>query len=192
MMRILIFAKAPVAGKVKTRLIPALGAEGAAALAAEMLHRTASEASAAALGPVELCANPDSGHPDWRGQIPPGLDLSAQGEGDLGQRMARAARRAIDDGEHVILIGTDCPDLDRARLVEAAAALEWHDAIIHPARDGGYVLLGLRRFDPSLFEGIAWSTSAVAAATIARIEALGWSLKVGATLHDMDEPADLL
>ena len=192
MMRILIFAKAPVAGKVKTRLIPALGAEGAAALAAEMLHRTAGEAAAAALGPVELCADPEPGHPDWHGQIPPGLDLSAQGEGDLGQRMARAARRAIDDGEHVILIGTDCPDLDRVRLAEAAAALERHDAIIHPARDGGYVLLGLRRFDPSLFEGIAWSTSAVAAATIARIEALGWSLKVGATLHDMDEPADLL
>jgi hypothetical protein len=192
MIRILIFAKAPVAGKVKTRLIPALGAEGAAALAAEMLHRTAGEAAAAALGPVELCADPEPGHPDWHGQITPGLDLSAQGDGDLGQRMARAAQRAIHDGEHVILVGTDCPDLDRVRLAEAAAALEHHDAIIHPARDGGYVLLGLRRFDPSLFEGIAWSTSAVAAATIARIEALGWSLHVGATLHDMDEPADLL
>jgi rSAM/selenodomain-associated transferase 1 len=192
MIRILIFAKAPVAGKVKTRLIPALGADGAATLAAEMLHRTAGEAAAAALGPVELCADPEPGHPDWRGQIPPGLELSAQGEGDLGQRMAQAARRAINEGDLVILIGTDCPDLDRVRLAEAAAALDHHDAIIHPAVDGGYALLGLRRFDPSLFEGIAWSTSTVAAVTITRIEALGWSLHVGATLHDMDEPADLL
>ena len=192
MIRILIFAKAPVAGKVKTRLIPALGAEGAAALAAEMLHRTAGEAAAAAVGPVELCADPDPGHPDWNGQIPPGLDLSAQGDGDLGQRLAGAARRAIGSGEQVLLIGTDCPELDRFRLTEAAAALDRHEATIHPTRDGGYALLGLRRFDPSLFEGIAWSTSIVAVETIARIEALGWSLYVGATLHDMDEPADLL
>ena len=192
MIRTLIFAKAPVAGKVKTRLIPALGAEGAARLAAEMLHRTAAEAAAAALGPVELCADPDPGHPDWDGQIPPGLDLSAQSEGDLGQRLAQAARAAIERGERVLLIGTDCPDLDRVRLAAAAAALDHYNAIIHPARDGGYVLLGLRRFDPSLFEGIAWSTSAVAAATIARIEALAWPLYVGAILRDMDEPADLL
>jgi glycosyltransferase A (GT-A) superfamily protein (DUF2064 family) len=122
MIRILIFAKAPVAGKVKTRLIPALGAEGAAALAAEMLHRTAGEAAAAALGPVELCADPDPGHPDWKSQIPPGLDLSAQGDGDLGQRLARAARRTIEGGERILLIGTDCPGLDRVRLAEAASS----------------------------------------------------------------------
>jgi rSAM/selenodomain-associated transferase 1 len=192
MIRILVFAKAPVAGKVKTRLIPALGAEGAAALAAQMLHRTAGEAAAAAIGPVELCADPDPGHPDWRGHVPPELDFSAQGEGDLGARLARAARRAIGRGECVLLIGTDCPDLDRLRLAEAAATLERRDAIIHPTRDGGYALLGLRRFDPSLFEGIAWSTSTVAAETIGRIEALDWSLHVGETLHDVDEPADLL
>ena len=192
MIRILIFAKAPVTGKVKTRLVPALGAEGAAALAAQMLHRTAGEAAAAAIGPVELCADPDPGHPDWRGQIPPGLDLSAQGEGDLGERLAQAARRAIERGECVLLIGTDCPDLDRVRLADAAAALGRHDAIIHPTRDGGYALLGLSRFDHSLFEGIAWSTASVAAETVGRIEALGWSLHVGETLHDVDEPADLL
>jgi len=150
------------------------------------------EAAAASIGPVELCADPEPGHPYWRGQVPPGLDLSAQGEGDLGERLARAAGRAIEIGEHVLLIGTDCPDLDRVRLAEAAVALDSHDAIIHPTRDGGYALLGLRRFDHSLFEGIAWSTSIVAAETIGRIEALGWSLHVGETLHDVDEPADLL
>ena len=99
--------------------------------------------------------------------------------------------RVIQSGERVLLIGTDCPALSARRLGEAAAQLDNHDAVIHPARDGGYVLLGLARTDPSLFSGIAWSTDTVAAATIARIGALGWSLFVGDTLTDIDEPADL-
>ena len=189
--RILIFAKAPVPGKVKTRLIPALGAEGAARLAAEMLHRTAQEALESDVGAVELCADPEVGHADWLHQVPLDLIQTSQGPGDLGERLARAAQRVVAGGERVLLIGTDCSDLDRHRLVAAAAALDDHDAFIHPAQDGGYVLLGLRRFDPGLFEGIAWSTAVVAAQTIARIEALGWSLHLGETLRDIDVPADL-
>jgi rSAM/selenodomain-associated transferase 1 len=189
--RILIFAKAPVPGKVKTRLIPALGAEAAAILAAMMLGRTAGEALDSEVGSVELCMDPPSGHPDWMGQVPLDVIPTPQGEGGLGERLARAARRVLDAGDRVILIGTDCPELDRDRLVAAAAALERHDAVIHPTQDGGYALLGLARFDPSLFEGIAWSTDQVAAQTIARIEALGWSLHMGDTLRDIDVPADL-
>lgn len=189
--RIVIFAKAPVTGKVKTRLIPALGPGGAASLASAMLTRTVAEARAAAVDHVELCVDPDPAHPDWDRHIPHDLPLSAQGPGDLGKRLARAAQRVIVGGEKVILIGTDCPDLDRRRLAAAAEALESHDAVIHPAHDGGYALLGLGRFDPSVFDAIAWSTSSVAAETIARIEALGWSLHVGETLHDVDVPADL-
>lgn len=183
--RIVIFAKEPSAGRVKTRLIPALGAEGAARLAREMLARTLEEASASGLR-VELCGEPDAA--DWSDA--PVL-RTAQGEGDLGERLARAAKRVIGEGEDVLLIGADCPALDRERLRAAAAALEEHDAAIHPAEDGGYVLLGLRCYDPSLFRGIAWSTAGVAAATIARIEALAWSCFVGETLADVDEPADL-
>ncbi|WP_129793156.1 TIGR04282 family arsenosugar biosynthesis glycosyltransferase [Sphingosinicella sp. CPCC 101087] len=190
--RILVFAKAPVTGRVKTRLIPALGAEGAATLAAEMLVRTIGEAIAAEAGLVELCGDPDPAGPEWAGRLPPGIASSAQGEGDLGARMARAARRTIERGERAVLIGTDCPDLDRMRLRHAIAFLDDHDAIIHPTRDGGYALLGLERFDPSLFADIAWSTPAVAEATMTRIRSLGWSLKVGETLCDIDEPADLL
>jgi glycosyltransferase A (GT-A) superfamily protein (DUF2064 family) len=93
--------------------------------------------------------------------------------------------------ERVLLIGSDCPELDADRLRTAAAHLETHDAVIHPARDGGYVLLGLTRFDPLLFSDIAWSTGSVAATTIARIRALGWSLHIGETLRDVDEPEDL-
>jgi rSAM/selenodomain-associated transferase 1 len=189
--RIVIFAKAPVTGKVKTRLIPALGADGAALLASQMLTRTVAEAVAAGVDHVELCADPDPAHPDWERHIPRHLPLSAQGEGDLGDRLARTAQRVIAGGERVILIGTDCPDLDRRRLAAAAQSLETHDAVIHCARDGGYVLLGLARFDPNLFSGIAWSTGRVAKQTLARIETLGWSLHVGETLRDVDVPADL-
>ena len=189
--RILIFAKAPLPGRVKTRLIPALGAEGAAALAAQMLERTVAEALAAGVGPVELCADPDPAAAEWDGHRPDGVGLSAQGEGDLGTRMAKAARRTIDGGERALLIGTDCPALDRERLRAAAIALDEHAAVIHPVEDGGYALLGLARFDPGLFENIAWSTVDVATVTIARIRAMGWKLHLGETLRDIDEPADL-
>ena len=191
MTRIVIFAKAPVPGKVKTRLIPALGAEGAAQLAAKMLHSTAREALESDVGSVELCADPDPPHRDWFLQVPQDLIPTPQGRGDLGERLASAARRVIAGGEPALLIGTDCPLLDRHHLIAAADALERNDAVIHPTIDGGYALLGLARFHPSLFEGIAWSTPTVAAETIARIEALGWSLHIGETLRDVDVPADL-
>jgi uncharacterized protein len=186
MTRIVVFAKAPVPGRVKTRLIPALGAEGAAALARGMLEATVREALATGLA-VEVCGDPDAAQ--WH-EARPGLERTAQGEGGLGDRLARAAARGLGE-EPVLLIGADCPELDRRRLGAAAAALETCDAVLHPARDGGYALLGLRRFDRSLFDGIEWSTGAVAEQTIARIAALGWSLHVGETLHDVDEPADL-
>ena len=189
--RILIFAKAPVPGRVKTRLIPALGAEGAARLAARMLEGTVAEALAAGVGEVELCADPEPDDSAWDGHRPADVILSPQGDGDLGARLLRAARRATTQGERVLLIGTDCPELDRTRLAEAAAALDDHDAVVHPALDGGYVLLGLGRFDESLFADIAWSTDTVAVATIGRIESLGWSLEVGDTLRDIDEAGDL-
>lgn len=191
--RILIFAKAPVPGKVKTRLIPALGEEGAARIAHEMLIDTVAEAVAAGLGPPELCGDPDPTNQAWDGLRPGGyLRLSAQGEGDLGTRLEQAAQRTLLGGEKVLLIGTDCPGLDAERLAEAARRLDDHEAIIYPAEDGGYVLLGLARHDPSIFSGIVWSGATVAVDTIARIRALGWSIHIGETLRDIDEPADLI
>ena len=185
--RVILFAKQPVPGRVKTRLIPALGADGAARLARRMLAATLREAAASGLA-IELCGEPDAR--SW-GPVSAGVTLSAQGDGDLGARLARAARRVLEAGDTVLLIGADCPGLDAARLRAAAVALETHDAIIHPAEDGGYVLLGLRRFDESVFADIAWSSPAVAAQTVARIAAMGWSLAQGDTLRDIDEPEDL-
>ncbi|MGF1548957.1 MAG: TIGR04282 family arsenosugar biosynthesis glycosyltransferase [Sphingomonadaceae bacterium] len=192
MTRIVIFAKAPLPGRAKTRLIPALGAEGAASLARKMLFETVARAGDAGLGPPELCTDPPPGDIAWEGHVPPGpLRLAAQGEGDLGQRLARAARRTIEGGEAVLLVGADCPALGTRHLGAAARALEDHDAVIHPAADGGYVLLGLKRFASSPFENIGWSGPHVARDTIARIAALGWRTHVGEMLRDIDEPEDL-
>ena len=190
--RIVIFAKAPVAGLAKTRLIPALGAEGAARLARRMLLHTLREASAAAVGPVELCVTPHPSDPAWQG-FPPleGVCWTEQVAGDLGVRMADAARRASAVGEPVLLIGTDCPQLDATHLRRATELLHDSDAVLYPTFDGGYVLLGLRRFDPRPFEQIPWSTAEVADRTIERVRELGWSLTVGGMLHDIDEPIDL-
>lgn len=193
MSRIIVFAKAPLPGLAKTRLTPALGPDGAAKLARRMLDRTLSVATGAMVGPVELCVTPDIVSHAWVGvDIPRGVEVSAQGEGDLGARLARAAQRGLERGEPVLLIGTDCIEMNVTLLRSAAVAIEYKDAVIYPASDGGYVLLGLTRFHTLLFEGMAWSTDGVAAETIGRIGQLGWSLEVGAPLHDIDEPGDLV
>ncbi|MBV1790668.1 TIGR04282 family arsenosugar biosynthesis glycosyltransferase [Marinobacterium sp. D7] len=189
--RIVILAKAPLPGLAKTRLIPVLGERGAAQLAERMLHHTLREACAADLGPVELCVTPDTDHPCWTSR-PASVALSEQGGGDLGERMARIAARITAAGGPVLLIGTDCPALTADRLRRAAAALEQGDAVMTPAADGGYVLLGLNRFDLSLFRDIPWSTEQVAQLTRERTEALGWRLHELATLHDIDEAGDLV
>jgi len=192
MIRIIVFAKAPQAGFAKTRLIPVLGPAGAARLALRMLLRTLDSAVSAAIGPVELCATPEIASPAWLGvDIAQEIEISAQGDGDLGARLARAAQRALEHDEPVLLIGTDCVEMSAPLLRDAAIALERKDTVIYPAADGGYALLGLTEFHPSLFSNIAWSTDSVAAGTIARIGQLGWSLEVGALLHDVDEPDDL-
>ncbi|MDQ5908684.1 MAG: hypothetical protein QG599_777 [Pseudomonadota bacterium] len=191
--RTIIFAKAPRPGFAKTRLIPALGAEGAARLARRMLEQMLINAIAAASGPVELCMTPDPDALEWRDMIlPSDVAISAQGEGDLGERMARAAQRCIEAGEAVLLTGTDCPELTTIRLREAAEALNRVGAVIHPTADGGYALLGLTRTDLRLFADIPWSTAAVAAMTLARFDELGWPVCVAAELHDIDEPGDLV
>lgn len=190
--RIVIFAKAPVPGQVKTRLIPALGEEGAAKLAHRMLLDTYNQASSVLIAETEICGSPDPAGAEWQGLLPSAAAiLSSQGEGNLGDRLSRAAERVLSEGERVILIGTDCPQLNARRLKDACWELETHDAVIHPTFDGGYALLGLKRFDPSIFTGIQWSTPTVANSTIGKVKALGWRIHLGATLRDIDEPEDL-
>lgn len=190
--RIVIFAKAPAVGFAKTRLSPVLGEEGAARLARAMLEETWRVALEADFGPVELCVTPEPKAPEWRGTpLPSDVDIAVQGDGDLGARLERAARRVLSSGENILLIGTDCVEMSADLLRAAAAALADHDAIIHPTQDGGYALLGLARHDPAVFEQIAWSTDSVAQTTIARLKVLNWHVKTAAILHDIDRPEDL-
>ena len=191
--RLLVFAKAPVPGSAKTRLIPALGAAGAAALAQRLLDRTLQQALAAKVESVELCMGPAPGHAGWHNvTLPPGLQCTAQGEGDLGERMAAAIDRMIRKRRQpVVLMGTDCPGLSAELISEAARQLQAHDAVIVPVADGGYVLIGLKSPCPELFTAMPWSTSAVADETLRRLAALGLTVWLGPMLHDIDEPADL-
>ena len=185
---VVIFARWPEPGKAKTRLIPGFGAEGAAAIYTQLLEHTVNQALASGLA-VELRVTgaPLEKFADWFGsRLAKGSDLSIhdQGEGDLGAKMARVKAPAI-------LIGSDCPGLDAALLLEAAQALQTHQAVIGPAQDGGYYLLGIARPMPFLFEDMAWSTDQVLPDTLARLEASGIAPVMLATLSDVDEPQDL-
>ncbi len=190
--RILIFARVPAPGRAKTRLIPALGADGAAALARRMLQHTLGQALAVPGVQVELCVTPGLHDPQWQQvALPEALSVRAQGEGNLGERLACAAQRCVCEGARPLLVGTDCPALDTRRLQAAANVLDRFDAVIHGTADGGYALLGLNRFDAGIFAGIAWSTPRVFEQTVARVRAGGLSLQIAETLNDIDEPSDL-
>ncbi|NWO07680.1 MAG: TIGR04282 family arsenosugar biosynthesis glycosyltransferase [Alteromonadaceae bacterium] len=190
--RIIIIAKEPRPGFAKTRLMPALGAAGAAQLAEHMLRHTLAEARKAALGPVELCVAPEVNAPFWQALISAGqAELSQQADGDLGQKMERASGQGLAKGSPVILIGTDCPDLNANQLRTMAASLNTHHACLCPVLDGGYSLLGLTRPAPELFHDMPWSTSQVAALTRQRLRGLGWRWYESAPLSDIDEPEDL-
>jgi uncharacterized protein len=190
--RLIVLAKAPVAGFAKTRLIPSLGAEGAARLARRLLDETMQQARAAGLGDVELCCVPDTAHPAFAAQqVRGGVRLSVQGGGDLGARMNQAVTRALAESTGVILIGTDAPHLDAACLKAASTALANCDAVLGPAVDGGYALIGLRRPAPRLFERMPWSTDRVLTLTRERLAEAGLRWVELAPLHDIDEADDL-
>lgn len=190
--RVLIFAKAPEPGRVKTRLHPALGPRVAADLQARLLSDTVDRLANPGLAPVELWCSPG---PD-RDPFPElahryGLGLHRQRGEDLGARMLYAAADALSRGNAVILVGTDCPLLDGTYLRRALAALDDRGAVLGPAEDGGYVLLGLRRAVPALFSNFPWGTDRVAAITRDRMEALGWDWEELPILWDLDRPEDL-
>lgn len=192
LVRIVVFAKAPLPGFAKTRLIPALGKEDAAELARLMLTHTLRGALASDIAKVELCVTPDICDAAWNEvSLPSEIEISSQGSGDLGERLARAAERSVSRCESVLLIGTDCVEMSADLLCEAVRTLEDRDAVMYCTADGGYALLGLNNFNPFLFYDIPWSTDAVASTTLGRIGQLGWTVHVGRLLHDMDEPQDL-
>lgn len=190
---LIVFAKAPIAGHAKTRLIPALGAQGAAALAECLMHATLEHAVAAGIGPVELCVTPDRNHPAFAAAVRRhGIVLTEQGDGDLGARMARAFDRVLRSHAQALLIGTDAPRLDAAYLRAAASALSSADAVFGPAADGGYTLIGMKQARPELFAGMHWSHDQVMAHTRLRLAQAKLRHLELPVLHDVDEPPDLV
>lgn len=189
--RVLVFAKAPRPGTVKTRLVPLLGEEGAAALHARLLEHTLKTAARAALGPIELHGDPADDDFLRHCATQHGAALLAQSAGDLGRRMQTAFERALADGARAILVGSDCPALTARHLRLAAKALDaGRDAVFAPTEDGGYALIGLARCDPHLFRDVPWSTADVMAKTRRRIGDLGWTMLELDTLWDVDRPED--
>jgi rSAM/selenodomain-associated transferase 1 len=190
----IVFAKAPQAGAVKTRLIPVLGAAGAAALHCQLLHRTLVTATGTGLGPVELHCAPDENDPFLRdcGRRF-GVALAPQRGRDLGARLCHAFEEGLARHSHVIIIGADCPVLTEQHLRNAQATLaqeQGNDAVLIPAEDGGYALIGLTRCDAALFDGIVWGSDTVLAATRERLKALRWRWHELETLWDIDRPED--
>jgi rSAM/selenodomain-associated transferase 1 len=188
---IAVFARAPVPGQCKTRLVPALGAEGAARLHRRMIERTVAFALTAGVGPVSLWCTPDTAHPAFTelSRDTP-VQLCVQSEGDLGARMLAAfeAQKNVP----LLLIGTDCPALTTRHLQACADVLrDGYDAVFLPTEDGGYVLVGLRTAQAALFEAMPWSTDKVMAETRRRLQRAGLAWREPATLWDVDTPADL-
>jgi len=187
---VIVFARAPVPGRVKTRLAPLLGEQGAARLYAQMVERTLSTALAARIGRVELYCSPGIDSPYFR-KIEKrfGIRLRAQGRGNLGDRMYRALRRHPG----AVLIGSDCPALRAADLRAALRALRaGADAVLSPAEDGGYPLIGLRRVSRRLFDGVSWGSGRVLEQTRRRLARLGWRWMELRTLWDVDRPDDVV
>ncbi len=190
---VIVFARAPCPGAVKRRLIPALGARGAARLYERMLGAALRAAVDAGVGPVELWGTPTAEHPvfealaaQWR------VTLHTQRGPNLGVRMQAALERALGTACGAILIGSDCPTLAADDLREAARRLRaGDDAVLGPALDGGYYLIGLARPMPGLFHRVPWGSEAVLAITRGRLQAAGERWSELRAQRDVDRPSDL-
>jgi rSAM/selenodomain-associated transferase 1 len=189
---IMVFARAPVPGQCKTRLIPALGAKGAAALHEKLVRRALAAACEARPESVQLWCTPDASHPFFAacaGDYP--ISLQAQSGIDLGARMHWALDHALRIHDKALLIGSDIPGIDADYLRAAAAALDCAPAVFGPAEDGGYVLIGLKTAARQLFQDIDWGGPEVMKQTRERLCDLGWQGAELPTLWDLDRPEDL-
>lgn len=190
--KLLIFTKSPVLGEVKTRLQPDYSQEQSLALHKKLLLNTLALTKKLNGLDIELCCTPNRNtlfFLDCENNFP--VMLNNQQGVNLGERMAFSFSVALQTCDKVIIIGTDCPAIDKDYIEQAVQALDEVDAVIGPAADGGYVLLGLRKFSLELFSGISWGSDKVLAETRNVLKELAWSWKELAIMHDIDRAADL-
>ena len=186
MIEIGIFAKPPQAGKVKTRLIPDIGAEAATAVYRHCLRHALDTVATAQMAHRVFLSEP-SDDPVFSG-----FRITLQRGDDLGQRMYNAITDLLDAGAAgAILIGTDCMDLCSGHLQAAARALTDHDLVLLPALDGGYALIGCRRIAPELFTDVQWSSAGVRTRTLANAENMNYRIEQLETVRDIDTLQDL-
>jgi rSAM/selenodomain-associated transferase 2/rSAM/selenodomain-associated transferase 1 len=191
---LIIFTRYPEPGKVKTRVIPALGQEGAASLQKAMIEHTLRWAKSLSQKMPDLVEVRFEGGSrrlmkEWLGA---GLSYVPQGEGDMGERMAQAFQENFQRKKgKVVLVGTDIPQLTAFHVRIAFKALKRHEMVIGPSVDGGYYLIGLKEMVPELFKSISWGTATVYEDTMEKAEKLGLSVKSLEPLQDVDIPEDL-
>ncbi|MEQ8712166.1 MAG: TIGR04282 family arsenosugar biosynthesis glycosyltransferase [Cyclobacteriaceae bacterium] len=183
---LIIFVKNPIPGRVKTRLAKDIGDEKAVWVYRKLLQRTAD-----AIRPLNINKAVWYGDHVNDDDLWNGLKKYQQPEGDLGHRMKSACERSFEESTKVCIIGSDCPQLRTEIIEEAFVALNHHDFVIGPAEDGGYYLLGMSSFIPSVFESVEWSTSKVFEQTVARIAAAGASYHTLEKLRDVDDMRDV-
>lgn len=190
---IAVFARAPELGQVKTRLIPAIGADKALALYTAMLDRTLKLVTQSGLAPMSLWVTSNPSHKSFTTHCNK-KEIFQQKGADLGQRMAYCAQTVLAQPQtgYLLITGTDCPALTTDYLRSALVQLQQgQDCVLGPARDGGYVLIGLRRPVAEVFQGIQWGSARVLEQTLAVLAELGLEAGLLEELWDVDEPADL-
>ena len=191
--RILVFARAPVAGKVKTRLAADIGNQQAVQIYQQLVRDVLDTIASTKLAPLDLYVTPDAANPfiaELAERLP--LQIHLQHGGDLGERILAAMLQALNDSDFVVLVGSDCPVMDGDYLSQAFSQLAGGvDMVLGPAEDGGYVLLGARDCHQHLFENVPWGTSRVLEITRQRIESLALDCVELETLWDVDLLADL-
>lgn len=190
--KLLIFTKSPILGEVKTRLQPDYTTEQSLTVHKRLMLNTLELTNNLKDFDIELCCAPNRNSSfflECENNFP--IQLSNQEGVDLGERMAFSLSVSLQSYEKVVVIGTDCPDIDVDYITQAFTALNENDAVIGPASDGGYVLLGLTKFSMELFTDISWGTNKVFKQTKNVFENLSWSLKELGIMHDLDRPEDL-
>ena len=188
---LVVFARAPTPGAVKTRLAADLGDAAALRIYRELGARAVAAACAVPDCVLSIAFTPAAGAEAVREWLGPDVRLRPQADGDLGARMAAAVADALAAGaERVVVVGTDCPDLDAATIESGFDRLDAHDVVLGPAADGGYYLIGLRRLHRELFEGVPWSAADTLERTLERAADAGLRVALLDVKRDIDTAAD--
>ena len=183
------FSKRPLSGFVKTRLIPELGAERALQVHLTLMKQTLTCLCQSELGDVEVWWDKEWQTDQFWQEGARQMERFQKGN-DLGERMHFALKAVLERYDRALLVGSDCPVLDRAYLSQALSVLDQKDVVIGPAEDGGYVLIGAKRTEPGMLDNVSWGGDKVLASTLSSMEKVGLSVGLLDKKFDIDEPSD--